>query len=282
MAFQRAKLKDIIERINTDFISRLTGTSETLRVSLASIFSNVVGGASHLLHGHLDYLSKQINPLTATGVFLELWAKVYGVIRKPATFAFGNIKFTGTDSSIIPALTKLNINNIEYQTDTEVTISGGEIVAQVTCLKAGIVGNVIEGESLSLISPIVGVDNTALVETNGLAAGTNEELDESLRSRLIDFIQNPDSGGTDTDYKNWAKEITGVDRAFVYPNHLGLGTVGVAFTVEDDIIPTAQKVTDVQTHIDIKKAGNCTRHCICTNSKASGFYYCTNSRHYSN
>lgn len=63
-------------------------------------------------------------------------------------------------------------------------------------------------------------------------------------------------GGNYKDYIVWAKEVPGVTRAWVYPLHLGLGTVGVTFVLDDhpeSIIPGEDKVEEVQAYIDERR-----------------------------
>ncbi len=45
-------------------------------------------------------------------------------------------------------------------------------------------------------------------------------------------------------YEQWAREVPGVARAFVYPNYFGLGTVGITFLTDgiDSRVPDAARV----------------------------------------
>ncbi|HEU4708293.1 MAG TPA: baseplate J/gp47 family protein, partial [Methylophilaceae bacterium] len=116
-------------------------------------------------------------------------------------------------------------------------------------------GNEDAGSTLSLSSPITGLNSDATVGVDGLSGGTDQEDDASLRARLISRIQQPPHGGAKFDYETWAKEVAGVTRAWVYPNELGLGTVVVRFVRDDDasIIPDAGEVTTVQDYIDARR-----------------------------
>lgn len=81
------------------------------------------------------------------------------------------------------------------------------------------------------------------------------EDDETLRARLIDRIQNPPSGGAANDYTQWAQEVAGVTRAWVLPQHLGPGTVGVAFVRDADnpITPDAAEIQEVFDYIEERR-----------------------------
>jgi uncharacterized phage protein gp47/JayE len=81
-----------------------------------------------------------------------------------------------------------------------------------------------------------------------VADGSDEESTDELRARLLARLQNPPHGGNATDYEAWAKEVSGVTRAWSYPLELGAGTVTVRFVRDDDAspIPDAGEVAAVQ------------------------------------
>ena len=252
MPFSRPSLSDIFNRIRAGILSRLT--NEQLRRSDAEVYGKVMSGASHELHGHLQYIASQVIYDTAEGDILDRWAGIWLTTRRlPAVPATGQIIFTGTNGSVIPAGSVVVRNDgIEYETDVEVTIASGTATAQVTALTAGQTGNALASTVLSLSNPITGVASDGSVGTGGLVGGTDQEDDASLRARLRARIQQPPHGGADYDYINWALEVQGVTRAWVYPNELGLGTVTLRFVRDDDasIIPDAGEVTAVQDYID--------------------------------
>lgn len=257
MAFSRPSLAEIIDRATNDFTSRLTNGSSVLRRSVIAVWTRVLAGASHLLHGHIDWVSRQVFPDTADEAELLRWASIWGVERTPAEFATGNITFTGANGSIIPAGTELQRSDgVAYTTDAEAEISGGTATVAVTASEAGEDSNCEEGDDLSLVSPISGVQSDAEVATGGIDGGADEEDVEDLRARLMLRIQNPPQGGTEADFESWALEVAGVTRAWVYPENTGLGTVGVSFVRDNDsgsIFPSVGEVADVQEYIDERR-----------------------------
>lgn len=256
MAFNRPTLADLIERTNTDMASRLRGRSAVLRRSVIGVLSRALAGLSHMLHGHLDYNSRQLLPDTADAEHLERWASIWGIKRTSATFASGAVTFTGTSGSVIPAGTVLQRDDgAEYVTDAEATLSSGSASVSVTARAAGKDGNLDPSVTLSLLSPIAGVDSSATVGPAGITGGADQESDERLRERTLARIQNPPHGGADFDYEQWALAVADVTRVWVYPRYTGAGTVGVAFVCDDltPIIPDAAKVQDVQDAIDAQR-----------------------------
>lgn len=256
MPFQRPTLNEIIERTFSDITSRLNLKGALLRRSVVGVLARVLAGASHMLHGHLDWIAKQAIPDTADE-WLPRWAGIWGVIRKDAEYASGEVTFTGTvDGTTVPTGTVLRrSDDIEYETTDDATLAGGTATAPVQAVLAGSAGNADPGTTLTIINPIANVNSDAAVAVGGIVNGSDAESDDSLRARLLSRIQQPPHGGADFDYETWALEVPGVTRVWVYPLHLGAGTVGITFVRDGDtpIIPDSGEVQAVQDYIDERR-----------------------------
>ncbi len=253
MPFSRPTLAQLIERAQTDLETRLPGADAGLRNAALNVLARTHSGAVHGLYGFLDWIAGQVLPDTAEAEYLERWANIWAITRKPASPAAGSVALAGTSGTVVPAGTVLAAaDGREYQTDAEATLAAGAADAQITALIAGQAGNLAAGTALSLVSPIAGLNAQATVGAGGLVGGADAETDAALRGRLLARIQAPPHGGTATDYIAWALEVPGVTRAWCYPRELGLGTVTVRFVRDDDagIIPDAGEVQAVQDHID--------------------------------
>lgn len=253
MSFSRPELTDISDRVQSDFVSRLSLTGAILRRSLVYVTSRVIAGAVHMLHGHLDWLSRQMLPDTAEEAALLRWGTMFGVERIEATYATGDVTFTGTNTTVIPAGTVITLDGeIEYETDADGTVSGGTVTIAVTATETGEDGNLDVGTTVYLTSPITGIDSDATVAAGGLTGGADEEDLEDYRARVLERIADPSNGGNDADYAAWAKMVAGVTRAWVYPLELGPGTVLVYFVRDDDAgpIPSVGEVAEVQAVFD--------------------------------
>lgn len=253
LMFNRPTLLEINDRITADFKSWLQATGAFLRRAVILVFARVLAGASHLMHGHLVYISRQIIPDTAETAYLERWASIWGIFRKPATFASGVITMTGADGSLIPALSLfVRSDQSQYSSTADATIASGTASVTVQALVAGSLGEADAATELNLVSPIAGVDSTGVVDVNGLTGGNDAETDDELRGRLIERIGNPPLGGAVNDYVKWAQEVPGVTRAWCYEEYNGPGTVGVTFVRDNDasIIPDGSEVTEVADHIE--------------------------------
>lgn len=254
MPFQRPTLADIINRTFADLVGRLNLQGALLRRSVVGVLARVLAGASHLLHGHLDYIARESMPDTAVDN-LPRWSNIWGVTLKDAEFASGPVTFPGTvDGTPIPAGTaiKRSADGVQYTTQADATVIGGTVTVTVKADDAGELGNADVGTQLTIVFPIENINSTGAVASGGIVNGSDVEKPPSQRARMLARIKQPPHGGADFDYVAWALEVPGVTRAWVYPLHLGAGTVGVTFVRDDDtsMIPDPAEVAAVQDYID--------------------------------
>lgn len=253
MPFERSTLSDLTERIEGDLSSSLGLLPGVRRTNIGAL-ARVLAVAAFNLQGFMDFISRQLFPDTAETEFLERHADIWAVARKPAASATGLVTFTGANASIIPAASVLaRADGTEFSLDADATIVAGTVDGLVTAIEPGVAGNTTAGETLNLVSPVVGVTSTATVEAGGIGGGTDTESDDALRARLLSRIQQPPHGGAAADYERWALEVAGVTRAFVFPLEGGVSNVVVRI-VDDNgvvsIIPNGAKIAEVQAHID--------------------------------
>ena len=255
MTFVRPTLETLKSRTKSDIETNLN-TGPLLERSVLFVLSQVLSGLSHLLHGHIEFISKQILADTADSEYLSRHANIWGINRSKATFATGQISITGNNNIVIPINTVFTgPNNVQYRTTEAVTIEEGTATANISAELAGITGNLSEGQVLTINNVISGVDASATVSSVALTGGANEESDESLRQRLLDRIKQPPQGGASYDYKAWALEISAISRAFVIPHNRGIGTVDIAVLDDTKSPPSADSATILlaQENIDLKR-----------------------------
>lgn len=251
MPLSRPSLTEIKNRHETDIRSEL-GSGPFLDGSFLKSLSNANAGAFHGQYGYLETISKEALPANAVNDFLTNWAKTYGISRIAATYAAGNVIFTGENSTAIPAGTQLiGDNDIVYSTNALGTISSGTATIAITALAPGAAGNLAAGVTIGLLSPIAGIDNTVTVASGGLASGSDQESDISLRSRILARIQSPPHGGNQNDYEGWALSIAGIAKAWVLPFVNGAGSVNIYIVTadEDNLTPADDKITEVYDYI---------------------------------
>lgn len=254
MPLARPSLTELWQRIATDVKARLGSVDPLLRRSNFGVLTRVFAGAAYELHGFLVNVSKQVFPDTADAEFLERWAAVWGVTRKDGAKAAGSVIATRAGSETIPiGASLLRSDGVEFVTIAAPIWAGGLGSVDVEAAVKGAAGDTEAQSVLTFSNPIAGIDAETAVNPPGIRGGADAESDDSLRSRLLSRIQEPPHGGADFDYVTWAKEVSGVTRAWVAPSVNGPGTVGVTFVTDDaetGIVPTSGKVAEVQAYID--------------------------------
>lgn len=254
MPFTRPTLPQLRDRVESDFADKFS-LPQVLRRSFLGVSAKAIAGLAHTLFGYLDFISRQVFPDQAEQEFLERWATIWGISRTAATFAEFTITHTGTNGGVIPIGTIIQRSDgVQYTATTSGIITAGEAVVTYRANVAGSDANPQVADILSLSSPITDVDSNGEV-TAIVTEGDDQETDDTLRTRLLNRIQQPPAGGTAQDYINEALSVAGVTRAWVFPLNRGAGTVDVSFVEdnEDPIIPSAPKVAEVQAAIDAFK-----------------------------
>lgn len=252
MPFTRNTLQQIVDRIVSDFQTRITGATSLLRRATLNVIARVNAGAFHLLYEYLDYQARQIFVATADEAGLEAIASEYGITRKAAEEATGSGTVIGTNGVIIPAGTELQSTDDQvYETDDEEIIAGGTATLDFTASVAGTDGNDDPAITLTFVSPIAGASTSVTVDSDGIEGGTNEETDAALRERVLTRKRQPPHGGADFDYEVWALEVSGNTRSWSFPLYQGVGTIGVAYVRDNDdsIIPNATELATTRAYI---------------------------------
>jgi len=191
---------------------------------------------------------------TTFGAYLDLRCEEHGITRRPAVKATGQVTFTGTPGTVIPAGTQVSTVGSEaapaifFVTKSDATIgAGGTVTVDIEAVEAGASGNVAAGTITMLAQPVAGV--TAVTNAAATSGGTDTEDDESLLARLLAKVRNPGTSGNKADYINWALEVSGVSGVQVIPLWNGPGTVKVVLLGTDKKPASADVVQAVQNYI---------------------------------
>lgn len=235
MPFDRPTLSQLRREAVTDFEGAETEADARLTKNNISVLTSVQGGLVHGLYGYLSWMVGQFLPDKAESYFLERWAAIWKVFRKPSTKAQGFVSFTGTPEAAVPAgLVLQTADRIELETTEGGFLDGdGSLTLTASATQEGAAGNLAAGVTLSLVEAVAGVNAQALVAAGGLAGGADEEHDDDLRARFLLRVGEPPQGGALHDYRLWALEVPGVTRAWAVAGEIGLGTVTVRFMMDD-------------------------------------------------
>jgi len=178
-----------------------------------------------------------IFPRSAFGEWLDYHGQMRGLTRRPATQAAGELTITGAAGTAIPAGSQFStaavddVPSVFYETMAAVEIPGsGTVDVPIRCVEAGTVGNTKAGTVILKAAKISGI--TAVTNPEAVSGGTEEEDDESLRTRImeLDAAKSVSFVGSVADYKRWSKEVAGVGEATVIPAQDDSGLVTVVIT----------------------------------------------------
>jgi len=118
------KAKDVVGRMQSDVKAELPNSNPWLKNSY--IKARISGIGQRIFdHGYfqLKNLMTQLSPFTAESVWLQFWADIKRLVPLTAQPAKGDVTFTGTIGESVPVDTVLTIGEVEYTTDSEVTIA---------------------------------------------------------------------------------------------------------------------------------------------------------------
>ena len=259
MSWLTPSLRQTRELVRGEIKSALGGAA-IIGNSVLRVMGDAKAGLAHLVLRYIDWLARQLMPDTAETEWLGRHGNIWltnadgSIGRKTATYAEGTVTMTGTDGTVVPIGTELGpVNEITFETTEEVTIGSAETVVAIRAIDAGAAGNLEIGTSLNISAGPSGMDSAAtVVELSGAA---DEEIDDDLRLRVLQRIQNPPMGGDQQDYVDWTLDVPGVTRAWSFPLEMGMGTVTVRFMMDalradNDGFPTPYDAGQVRDYLD--------------------------------
>ena len=259
--FSTPTLQQLFAQISTDFAVTANIDPGQYNAVVEGV-KQALGGMAHGLFAKLDNVALQCHPYTASGLSLQQFAAVYRMTNLPPVAAGGTIPFVGTNGADIPANTLLHSRyGYEYATGPDTIISGAGANVSVVCTVTGAAGNLAEGEVLTVVSPLPGVQSSVTL-VNPITGGVDQETNEALQVRYFARVRNPIQGGSETDYVEWALGFPGVTRAWCIPCRMGAGTVLVAFMMDDiygDGIPLTANATALYDYLLSFKPADCSQ-----------------------
>jgi len=155
--------------------------------------------------------------LTASSEDLKTLGTQYDVQIKNAVAAVLTATIPGTNGTVINAGWDFvgDGNNERYYVTSTVVVAAGFATLSLTARNTGAAGNLGNGETLTIGTPIAGLTNIATV-TATVKTGAEKETDASYRIRILDVIRSKGGGGNLADYRVWGQEVEGVERIYPY------------------------------------------------------------------
>lgn len=225
----------------------LNNAPEDIDTRQGSIFYDAVSGILlkvAKLYTDLDLVVEMTSVVTATGEALDTRAGEYGITRLTATRAKYRVTFEG----VIPQAGERFYTDGQYFVLRE----GEESDQPIYYLEAEAAGS--SGNDIYKGTPAVPVNSIEGLTSATFGAiyenGSDDEDDESLRTRVQEKIAGPAENGNKQHYKTWCESRDGVGRARIFPLWNGPNTVK-AVLIDGEGQPCGpSKVEEVQNYID--------------------------------
>jgi uncharacterized phage protein gp47/JayE len=188
---------------------------------------------------------------TTYGQYLDYRAGEHGLTRKEAVKATCNeVEIFGSNGTSVASGTVLATKvGVQFKITSPVTIGvSGSAIATIEALVAGSGGNVPAGTITEIPISIPGV--TSVINNIPASGGVDTESDSALLARLLEKVRLPTTSGNTAHYLEWAKSVTGVGDAKVFPIWDGPGTVKVV-VIDSDKQPVEEAIRhDVADYIE--------------------------------
>ncbi|WMJ80998.1 baseplate J/gp47 family protein [Clostridium sp. MB40-C1] len=186
---------------------------------------------------------------TSSGEFLRRKAEERGVYWKTPTKATTTVIVTGGEGAKIVKGDKVASDTVNFTfLEDKIIDSEGKIEVKVICEEYGSIGNV-PVDSIKYF-PITLKGLTSVTNQNPVTNGYDGETDEELRQRYYDKVRTPATSGNKYHFRNWAKEVTGVGDARVFPLWNGNGTVKVVIINSNKKGADKELIDKVFNHIE--------------------------------
>ncbi|GBR14164.1 baseplate J/gp47 family protein [Gluconobacter frateurii] len=229
MAFLSPTYQDILQTNINEVTYTLTNGQVPLANSVIRTVMQANSKVQWLQYAFLQKVALQATPATSTGIYLDYWGSLKGITRKASSTATSQVTFTGTSGVSIPASSVLIAQNGETYTTDNLVLVGSSV--GITAVSAGTEGNQLSNITLTLQTPIAGVDST-IVLTNAITNGSDVETDDLYRVRVLQAYSTQATGDSRQEHINWALAVPSVTAAWV-PSAPLVGTQCVIYVMLD-------------------------------------------------
>ena len=204
-----------------------------------------------------EWVLDQSFPQTAGGAYLDYHAQMRGITRTAATKAAGTLRFSveraaAADLTIAAGTVCMTAEEVRFQTTEAVVLKAGELTADAPAeaLEPGRSGNAAAGTIRILTACPVGI--TGCTNPAPFTGGSDQEDDESLRSRILESYQRLPNGANAAWYEQTAMSHDGVAAARAVGRARGIGTVDVYIATAAGL-PGAELLQEVQADLQERR-----------------------------
>lgn len=201
----------------------------------------------------LDLIKDAVFAGTSWGEYLTAKCSDFGIDRKLAVKAHGEVTVKGTQNAWIPVNSLFqSTSGYKFYTTKESYIGdSGSAIIPIEAEKPGTEYN-LEANTITLIPMSIG-GVSAVNNDKPTIDGFDEESDEALYQRYSDFIRLPATSGNIYHYNLWATSVSGVGGCRIKDLVNGPGTVGVAIVDSNGDKASPDLINKVKAYIELKR-----------------------------
>lgn len=224
---QIPKIADLYNSIQDDFQANLGITLNPFGKAFVSALIAVQAAKLKLYYLALANVQKNIFADTADPVSMGGTLERFGFIklgRNPngAIAAEYNVTVTGTAGAVLRAsLTFKSDDNsaspgMLFILDDEYTLVGTTGTILLRALTGGIASKLLSGNTLTVTEPVANLDATGTVTGAAVTEPIDAETTEQYRDKVLAAYRSSVTGGSATDYRLWASDVSGVQKVYPY------------------------------------------------------------------
>lgn len=234
--------KEVIETASKELGFRNLKSTGVLR-RLFEVFARFLG---QVYHKYISPIYHETNLDSADGIWLDQWGLLLGVARKAATKTTGNVTLVAYGEGTIDAGAWITVSGtgLRFKVLNKTSFPEGETKISVEAEFEGSEYNVSGNDEGTLTKVVSGVDHILFEEDWITEPGTDEEDDESYRSRIKDLWISQGVGNPPPSFYYYAESVEGVKEVKLVRTPRGYGTVDVIVVAENGM-PSEDLLQDV-------------------------------------
>ena len=214
-----------LQQVHQEMLDRIDNRYQKTVGFPAYDFTRAFALAVLSLDGDIAIAEANLRIENMTGQWLDDYILQHsGLVRKYGTYATTNLRVVTGAGEIQAGDLFSTLSGVEFYATTDGYYEEGDTFP-VRAYVAGESGNVDAGTITFFPVTIAGI--AAVTNDAPAAGGYDAESDDDFRDRFLDYLQNPNNGGNQNAYIQWAMSVAGVGRVRVFPQALGKNTVEV-------------------------------------------------------
>jgi len=225
MSFSIPTFQDLKDLALSAYETALSVTAPIAAKAFLRVLSVTEGALATGLYKYAADQTKENLATTASITGLRRIGGNVDVNQIDAIAAQLEITLPALTDTVIPINTAFigDANGLRYLSDAEVTAVDDVATIEVTCVEAGIDGNLVVDDTLTILVPIDDAEQSATV-TDVLVTGLDIEDTEDYRRRVLTEQQTVGGGSNLADFRTWAEQTPGAYRAFPYAGDTPTGS----------------------------------------------------------